>query len=57
MTRQDNLCLFVRAALLFGHVPLGTVVEVRHDPALHIPGVGPRDVVTITERDDLRGRV
>lgn len=57
MTRPDNLCLYVRAALAFGHMPLGTVVEVRHDPKLHIPGVGPRDVVTITEREDLRGRV
>jgi hypothetical protein len=57
MTRPDNLCVYVRAALYCGHVPLGVVIELRHDPALHIPGVGARDVVTITERHDLRGRV
>lgn len=57
MKRADELCTYVRIALLLGHLETGITVEVRHDPTLHIPGVGVRDVVTICEREDLRGRV
>lgn len=57
MTSADQLCAYVRIALLFGHLKTGITVEVRHDPTLHIPGVGVRDVVTIREREDLRGAV